>query len=92
LSGEGEESSTSAFFEFPEGNSTFARRFEYSSAMELLQVGVDTSVIALWLWYKSVAATQTYLHVHLVLREPTLAKMTPPNSKLARCCPTRWIF
>jgi site-specific recombinase XerD len=45
-----------------------------------LQVGVDTSVIAFWLWHKSVAATQTYLHVHLALGETALAEMTPPNS------------
>jgi hypothetical protein len=35
--------------------------------MEQLQVGVDTSMIALWLWHKSVAVTQTYLHIHLLL-------------------------
>jgi hypothetical protein len=34
-----------------------------------------------------VAATQTYLHVHLAFRETALAKMTPPNSKLARYRP-----
>jgi uncharacterized cupredoxin-like copper-binding protein len=51
--------------------------------MELFQVGVDSSVIALWRWHKSVAATQTYLQVHLALSETALAKMMPPNSKLA---------
>jgi hypothetical protein len=34
-------------FQIPEDNSTPARQV-HSSAMELFQVGVDTSVIALW--------------------------------------------
>jgi hypothetical protein len=34
-----------------------------------------------------VAATQTYLHVHLAFSETALAKMTPPNSKQARYRP-----
>jgi integrase/recombinase XerD len=74
-------------FRIPEDNSTPPRRFGRSSATELLQVGVDSSVISLWLWHKSVAGTQTYLHVHLALRETALAKMTLPNSKLARYRP-----
>ena len=38
----------------------------HSAAMELLQAGVDCSVIALWLSHESIATTQTYLHAHLV--------------------------
>jgi hypothetical protein len=37
--------------------------------MELLQAGVDCSVIALWLGHESVETTQTYLHAHLALKE-----------------------
>jgi len=32
--------------------------------MELLQAGVDCSVIALWLGHESIETTQTYLHAH----------------------------
>jgi hypothetical protein len=39
----------------------------HSSAMELLQAGVDTSVIALWLGHESVETTQIYLRSHLAL-------------------------
>jgi site-specific recombinase XerD len=35
--------------------------------MELLQAGVDCSVIALWLGHESIETTQTYLHAHLAL-------------------------
>jgi integrase len=37
--------------------------------MELLQAGVDRSVIALWLGHESIETTQTSLHAHLALKE-----------------------
>ena len=55
--------------------------------MELLQAGVDTSVIALWLGHESVETTQIYLHAHLALKEAALAKATPLNGKQARFRP-----
>ncbi len=45
--------------------------------MELLQAGVDCSVIALWLGHESIETTQTYLHAHLALKEAALAKLVP---------------
>ena len=47
------------------------------AAMELLQAGVDCSVIALWLGHESIETTQTYLHAHLALKEVALAKLKP---------------
>lgn len=49
----------------------------HSAAMELLQAGVDCSVIALWLGHESLETTQTYLHAHLALKEAALAKLAP---------------
>ncbi len=49
----------------------------HSAAMELLQAGVDCTVIALWLGHESVETTQTYLHAHLALKETALAKLEP---------------
>jgi integrase/recombinase XerD len=49
----------------------------HSAAMELLQAGVDCSVIALWLGHESVETPQTYLHAHLALKEAALAKLEP---------------
>jgi site-specific recombinase XerD len=49
----------------------------HSAAMELLQAGVDCSVIALWLGHESIETTQTYLHAHLPLKEAALAKLEP---------------
>jgi site-specific recombinase XerD len=48
----------------------------HSAAMELLQAGVDCSVIALWLGHESVETTQMYLHAHLATKEAALAKVS----------------
>lgn len=49
----------------------------HSAAMELLEAGVDCSVIALWLGHESIETTQVYLHAHLALKEAALAKLEP---------------
>lgn len=49
----------------------------HSAAMELLQAGVDCSVIALWLGHESIETTQAYLHAHIALKEAALAKLEP---------------
>ncbi len=46
----------------------------HTAAMDLLQHGVDCSVIALWLGHESVETTQIYLHASLELKEQALAK------------------
>ena len=48
----------------------------HSAAMELLQAGVDTAVIALWLGHESVETTQIYLEADLAMKEKMLAKTT----------------
>src|SRR5579864_1016915 len=53
----------------------------HSAAMELLQAGVDCSVIALWLGHESIETTQTYLHAHLPLKEAALARLKPCQSR-----------
>lgn len=53
----------------------------HSAAMELLQAGVDISVIALWLGHESIKTTQVYLHAHLALKEAALAKVKPFNGQ-----------
>jgi len=49
----------------------------HTAAMELLQSGVDCSVIALWLGHDSIDTTKVYLHAHLALKEAVLAKLKP---------------
>ncbi|MEX0739306.1 MAG: tyrosine-type recombinase/integrase [Pseudohongiella sp.] len=60
----------------------------HSAAMELLQAGVDCSVIALWLGHESIETTQAYLHAHLALKEAALAKLKPyEQTKIIRFRP-----
>jgi site-specific recombinase XerD len=46
----------------------------HTAAMELLQAGVDLTVIALWLGHESTKTTQIYLDANLALKESALAK------------------
>lgn len=49
----------------------------HTLAMQLLQSGIDRSVIALWLGHESVETTQIYLDANLALKEQVLAKAVP---------------
>lgn len=60
----------------------------HSAAMELLQSGVDHSVIALWLGHESPETTQIYLQADLALKEKALAKTKPLNVKTGRYRPS----
>ncbi len=55
--------------------------------MELLQHGVDRSVIALWLGHESVETTQMYLHADLRLKEKALSRTAPIGVKPGRYQP-----
>lgn len=59
----------------------------HTSAMLLLQAGVDTSVIALWLGHESPHTTQIYLHADLALKERAIARTAPPHTKPGRYRP-----
>lgn len=59
----------------------------HSTAMELLQNGVDQSVIALWLGHESVETTQIYLHADMRLKEKALSRIIAPASNAGRYRP-----
>lgn len=59
----------------------------HTSAMDLLQHGVDRSVIALWLGHESVETTQMYLHANLQLKQAALARTAPLNVRAGRYHP-----
>jgi site-specific recombinase XerD len=59
----------------------------HSCAMSLLQAGVDTTVIALWLGHADVRSTQPYLHADLTIKERALALVTPTDVKPGRYKP-----
>ncbi len=56
----------------------------HTAAMELLQAGVDRTVIALWLGHESMETTQVYLDADLALKEKALARLEPMGKKPRR--------
>ena len=59
----------------------------HSVAMDLLQQGVDRSVIALWLGHESIESTEVYLHASMAMKEKALAKATPSETRSGRYRP-----
>jgi integrase/recombinase XerD len=59
----------------------------HTCAMRLLAVGVDTSVIALWLGHEGVETTQIYLHADLAIKERALARTAPTGTTPGRYRP-----
>jgi integrase/recombinase XerD len=64
-----------------------AHVLRHTTAMRLLQAGVDTSVIALWLGHENVETTQIYLTADLAIKERAIARTTPTTSPPGRYQP-----
>jgi len=56
----------------------------HTTAMHLLQAGVDISVIALWLGHESPATTHHYVEADLAMQERARARLHEPSSKIMR--------
>lgn len=54
-----------------------AHVFRHSTAMSLLQAGVDASVIAIWLGHESVRSTDPYLHADMAIKQRALERTAP---------------
>jgi integrase/recombinase XerD len=59
----------------------------HTAAMMLLSAGIDTSTIALWLGHEQERTTHIYLHADLALKQRTLDRTTPPDSRPGRYRP-----
>jgi integrase/recombinase XerD len=53
--------------------------FRHTTAMHLLEAGVDISTIAIWLGHESIETTHKYMVADLRLKEIALAKVTEPS-------------
>jgi site-specific recombinase XerD len=59
----------------------------HTTAVHLLEAGVDRSVIALWLGHEQVETTQIYLDADLAMKERVLARTAPPSVGTSRFRP-----
>jgi integrase/recombinase XerD len=59
----------------------------HTTAMNLLQHGVDRSVIALWLGHETLETVNTYVHADMKMKEAALAKTTPLGGQPERYRP-----
>jgi len=59
----------------------------HTAAMELLQAGVERSVIALWLGHESIETTQIYLDANLQIKQAALDKVEPLSGRVGRFRP-----
>lgn len=72
---------------------SFARKhvtphvLRHTTAMDLLQAGVDRSVIAMWLGHESLETTQIYLDADLALKARVMDKVAPPHVRARRYRP-----
>jgi integrase/recombinase XerD len=59
----------------------------HTTAVSLLQAGIDRAVIALWLGHESIETTQIYLDADLSLKERALARTAPLRARAGRYRP-----
>ena len=59
----------------------------HTTAIHLLQSGVDISIIALWLGHESPSTTHKYIEADLAMKERALARLESPRGKLTRYRP-----
>ena len=59
----------------------------HTAAMQLLQSGVDRTIIALWLGHESVETTQVYIHADIELKEKAMALTKPIDAPKGRYQP-----
>jgi integrase/recombinase XerD len=59
----------------------------HTAAMMLLNAGVDTSTIALWLGHEQERTAHIYLHADLAIKQRALDRVTPPDGRPGRYRP-----
>ena len=56
----------------------------HTTAMHLLQSGVDITVIAMWLGHEDTATTHQYIEADLTMKEAALKRMDSPSLRPVR--------
>ncbi len=71
-----------------EGRRVSPHTIRHTTAMHLLQSGVDITVIALWLGHESPSTTHQYVEADLAMKERALKKLQDPAKAPARYRPS----
>jgi len=70
------------------GRAISPHTLRHTTAMHLLQSGVDLTVIALWLGHESTLTTHMYMETDLAMKDRALNKLKPGPTKRLRYRPT----
>jgi len=62
-----------------QGRNITPHTFRHTTAMHLLQAGVDITIIALWLGHESPVTTHSYIEADLTMKERALATIALPT-------------
>ena len=60
----------------------------HTTAMHLLQSGVDLTVVALWLGHEGIVTTHHYVEADITMKEEALGKVVDPKTKSKRYKPS----
>ena len=66
--------------------------FRHTTALRMLQSGVDISTIAIWLGHESIMTTHKYMEADLEMKRKTLEKMSAPDHTAYRFAPSASIM
>jgi integrase/recombinase XerD len=69
------------------GRAISPHTIRHTTAMHLLQSGVDITVIALWLGHESPSTTHMYVEADLAMKERALRHLQPPGTTVPRYRP-----
>jgi len=66
------------------GKNVTPHTLRHTTAMRMLDAGIDITTIALWLGHESTESTQPYLHADLGMKQRALDRITPPSTPTTR--------
>ncbi len=70
------------------GRAISPHTIRHTTAMHLLQSGVELSVIAMWLGHESTVTTHMYMETDLAMKDRALQRLQPASAKRHRYRPT----
>ncbi|MBI4446545.1 MAG: site-specific integrase [Acidobacteria bacterium] len=71
-----------------EGKKISVHTLRHTTAMHLLESGVDIATIALWLGHESLSTTHSYIEANLQMKQRALEKLDEPKNTPGRFRPT----